>query len=78
MGVEALHRRRIQWLGQKEAIVDLTGQVVLITGGSRGLGRAFAQSFLYLPVSSLTTTSEIKGEHSMSFFPKLSGSIWSS
>ena len=26
--------------------MDLRGQVVLITGGSRGLGRAFAQSLL--------------------------------
>jgi NAD(P)-dependent dehydrogenase (short-subunit alcohol dehydrogenase family) len=33
-------------LANKEAIVDLAGQVVLITGGSRGLGRPFAQALL--------------------------------
>jgi len=33
-------------LMSKEAVIDLTGQVALITGGSRGLGRAFAQALL--------------------------------
>jgi NAD(P)-dependent dehydrogenase (short-subunit alcohol dehydrogenase family) len=40
MTIDALHRGTIQSLGQQGAIVDLIGQVVLITGGSRGLGRA--------------------------------------
>jgi NAD(P)-dependent dehydrogenase (short-subunit alcohol dehydrogenase family) len=33
-------------LTDKEAMMDLAGQVALITGGSRGLGRAFAQALL--------------------------------
>ena len=47
MAIDTSHGRRIQTLDHiKEAVIDLSGQVVLITGGSRGLGRAFAQGLL--------------------------------
>src|SRR5271165_661615 len=46
MAIDTSHRVEYKRLTNKEAMMDLTGQVVLITGGSRGLVRAFAQAFV--------------------------------